>query len=107
LIKEHSLLKVSFVCGQALFKKASAAKAPKQAAKAVKKAAVKMTGTKTTRGWLGGAGGAQGLDKWYGEYAAAAVAPCCASELLVGQQRSEPAAPDLHWRRHLLWKTFN
>jgi len=53
---------------QALFKKAAKAapKAPKQAAKAVKKAVVKPSGTKTTRGWLGGAGGAQGLDKWYG-----------------------------------------
>lgn len=38
------------------------AKAP---AKAVKKAAKAGTSGKT-RGWLGGAGGAQGLDRWYG-----------------------------------------
>lgn len=48
---------------QALFKGAS--KAPKAAAK---KAVVKPSGTKSTRGWLGGAGGAQNLDKWYGEF---------------------------------------
>jgi len=46
---------------QALFKGAS--KAPKAAAK---KAVVKPSGSKSTRGWLGGAGGAQNLDKWYG-----------------------------------------
>lgn len=53
---------------EALFKKSAAA--PKKAAKAAKKAVAKITpGSKTTRGWLGGAGGAQGLDKWYGEFA--------------------------------------
>jgi len=50
---------------QALFKGASKAKAPEPAAK---KAVVKPSGTKSTRGWLGGAGGAQNLDKWYGEF---------------------------------------
>lgn len=49
-------------CEQALFKKTAAA--PKKAAKKVVKPS---GGSKTTRGWLGGAGGAQGLDKWYGE----------------------------------------
>ena len=51
---------------QALFKKAAAA--PKAASKAAKKAVVKPSGSKTTKGWLGGSGGAQSLDKWYGEY---------------------------------------
>ncbi len=51
---------------QALFKKA-AAKAPAVKAPVKKAAAVLKSGTKTTRGWLGGAGGAQNLDKWYGE----------------------------------------
>jgi hypothetical protein len=51
---------------QALFKKAAAA--PKAASKAAKKAVVKPSGSKTTKGWLGGSGGAQNLDKWYGEY---------------------------------------
>jgi light-harvesting complex II chlorophyll a/b binding protein 5 len=46
---------------QALFKKGAAA--PK---KAPAKKVVKPSGTKTTRGWLGGQGGAQGLEKWYG-----------------------------------------
>jgi light-harvesting complex II chlorophyll a/b binding protein 5 len=45
---------------QALFKKS----APKKAA--AKKAAPAKTGVKETKGWLGGEGGAQDLDKWYG-----------------------------------------
>jgi light-harvesting complex II chlorophyll a/b binding protein 5 len=48
---------------EALFKKAAKA-APK--AKAAAKKVVKPSGTKNTRGWLGGQGGAQNLDKWYG-----------------------------------------
>ncbi|WIA23179.1 hypothetical protein OEZ86_010071 [Tetradesmus obliquus] len=51
---------------QALFKKAAKAPAAKAPVKAAKKAVSKVTGTKATRGWLGGSGGAQGLDKWYG-----------------------------------------
>lgn len=46
---------------EALFKKSAAPK------KAAKKAVVKPSGTKSTRGWLGGSGGAQNLDKWYGK----------------------------------------
>ncbi len=41
----------------------SATKVAKQATKQVKKAA----SGKKTKGWFGGVGGAQDLDKWYGE----------------------------------------
>lgn len=37
----------------------------KKAQKAVSKAS---GSSRKTKGWLGGVGGAQGLDKWYGEY---------------------------------------
>jgi len=46
---------------EAVFKKTAAA--PKKAAA---KKVVKPSGTKSTKGWLGGSGGAQNLDKWYG-----------------------------------------
>jgi hypothetical protein len=43
--------------------------ATKAAPKATKKTVVKPSGTKTTKGWFGGAGGSQtNLDKWYGEW---------------------------------------
>ena len=41
--------------------------AAKKGTQAVKKTAKKAGGSKRTGGWLGGEGGAQGLDKWYGE----------------------------------------
>jgi light-harvesting complex II chlorophyll a/b binding protein 5 len=47
---------------EALFKGGAKAAPKKAAAKKV----VKPSGTKNTRGWLGGQGGAQNLDKWYG-----------------------------------------
>jgi hypothetical protein len=49
-------------------------------------------GSKTTRGWLGGAGGAQNLDKWYGEYLAAPM-------LRWGPRRRQRAAhrASAHW----------
>lgn len=48
--------------------KKSAAPAKAKGKAAPKKAAVvKPSGSKATRGWLGGQGGAQNLDKWYGE----------------------------------------
>ena len=45
------------------------AKAQTAAKKVQKKApaAARKTGAKATKGWLGGAGGAQDLDRWYGE----------------------------------------
>lgn len=57
---------------QALFNKGSAAKAaPKKAAKGT--TVVRPSGSKATKGWLGGEGGATNLDKWYGEYVAATM----------------------------------
>jgi light-harvesting complex II chlorophyll a/b binding protein 5 len=51
---------------EALFKGGAKAKpAAKKAVSAAKKV-VKPSGTKSTRGWLGGQGGAKNLDKWYG-----------------------------------------
>ena len=48
----------------------------KKGTQTVKKAAKKATkgGTRSTGGWLGGAGGAQGLEKWYGESSEALLA---------------------------------
>ena len=44
--------------------------AKKSAPSPFKKAQKAVSGSgKKTKGWLGGAGGAQGLDRWYGEYA--------------------------------------
>ena len=46
----------------------TAKKAQKTAPSPIKKAQKAVSGnSKRTKGWLGGAGGAQGLDKWYGE----------------------------------------
>ena len=42
---------------------------PGQVKKAAPPSIKKATGSKRTGGWLGGAGGAQDLDKWYGEQA--------------------------------------
>ena len=43
--------------------------APKSAPSPIKKAQKAVSrGGKKTKGWLGGAGGAQGLDKWYGKF---------------------------------------
>jgi hypothetical protein len=54
---------------QALFKKSAPAAKPAKKAGTTKKAVVKPSGgSKATRGWLGGAGGASNLDKWYGAY---------------------------------------
>lgn len=44
--------------------------AAKAAPKTVKKAAPVKRSSSGTKGWLGGEGGAQDLDKWYGEYPA-------------------------------------
>ena len=66
---------------QALFNKKGAQKQVKKAEKQVKKVqktatkqaskavsqVKKAAGGKRTKGWFGEAGGAQGLDKWYGE----------------------------------------
>jgi light-harvesting complex II chlorophyll a/b binding protein 5 len=57
---------------QAFFKKAAAAPAKKAAGKAPAKKATTVvkpsrSGSKATRGWLGGEGGANNLDKWYGK----------------------------------------
>jgi len=55
--------------------KGAAGKAQKTAKKSApspfkkaQKAVSKASGSRKTKGWLGGVGGAQGLDKWYGEY---------------------------------------
>lgn len=45
----------------------SAKPAAKPAAKSAAKAPKVKSGTKQTRGWFGGVGGASNLDKWYGE----------------------------------------
>jgi hypothetical protein len=78
---------------QALFKKSAAA--PKAPTKAAKKAAVKPSGTKTTRGWLGGAGGAQGLDKWYGEWLAADSCKYKQGVSPKGSERTSSSVPSL------------
>jgi hypothetical protein len=58
------------------FKKAAAAPAKKAAAAAPAKKGTKpttvvkkATGAKVTKGWFGGSGGPDNLDKWYGERA--------------------------------------
>jgi hypothetical protein len=60
------------VFGKKTAKKAekTASKVQKTASKVTKKATQqikKATGGKRTKGWFGGVGGAQDLDKWYGK----------------------------------------
>ena len=59
----------------------SAKKSAPSPIKKAQKAVSRASGGKKTKGWLGGAGGAQGLDKWYGKYIIISSRPCEADDL--------------------------
>lgn len=62
-----STLKAADAPKAAVSQRAQVVQAIKTGTKKVAKAVKKVSGGKSTRGWLGGEGGAQDLDKWYGE----------------------------------------
>lgn len=79
---------------QAFFKKAAAAPAKKAPAKkATTVVKPSRGGSKVTKGWFGGEGGANNLDKWYGKQRASAFWVGCNRQHPIGDIRAMPT-PD-------------
>ena len=82
----------------------------KQAGKKVQKAAKKapsraksaVAGGSKTKGWFGGEGGAQDLDKWYGESHLILSQYIQAPDYFLVQYLSGPHSSHGHWRSNLL-----